>query len=153
MKNKSVNNQKGPEYIETVGRRREATARVRLYPLSNKSEITVNSIVMKKGEVYINDHPAAEYYPGSLMEKIYTSPLRAANVSDVVIRVQLAGGGKTGQLGALIHGMSRALDAFNKELHDGLKKHGFLTRDPRIKERRKVGQAGRARAKKSSPKR
>ncbi len=141
-------------YIQSVGRRREATARVRLYPLSGKSEVIIDGKSIKKGMIVVNDLPVETYFPGSLNEKIYTAPLKVAGVEDVAIAIHVAGGGKNGQLGATVHALARAIDELNPESnHSPLKKRGFLTRDPRKRERRKAGLAGRARAKKSSPKR
>lgn len=150
MPNKSQSN---PTYIETVGRRRTATARVRLYTITGKSEVTIHSKTLKKGDMMVNKLSAHEYFPGALSEKIYTAPLKATNVENYVIAVQVTGGGKNGQLTATVHGISRALDALDPLHRPILKKRGFLTRDPRIRERRKVGLGGRARARKSSPKR
>jgi len=141
-------------YIETVGRRRTATARVRLYSISGKSEVMLDSKPLKKGDIVVNKLSAKEYFPGVLNEKMYTAPLLATNLENYAIAVQVTGGGKNGQLHATVHALSRAIDELNPELnHSPLKKRGFLTRDPRTRERRKAGLAGRARAKKSSPKR
>jgi small subunit ribosomal protein S9 len=150
MKNKPVSNIK---YIETVGRRREATARVRLYPITGKGVVTVGSMSLKKGDIVVNNMPAHEYFPGELNKKIYSGPLTTTSVENIALIAVVTGGGKNGQLTAVVHGISRALDEFNTEYRPLLKKRGFLTRDPRIRERRKVGLGGRARAKKSSPKR
>ena len=142
-----------PKYIETVGRRRTATARVRLYPITGKNEVTLHSKTLKKGEMMVNKLSAQEYFPGALSEKTYTAPFIATSVEDYAIAVQVTGGGKAGQLTATVHAISRALDMLDSAHRPALKKRGFLTRDPRIRERRKVGLAGRARARKSSPKR
>jgi len=150
MQNKSQSN---PKYIETVGRRRTATARVRFYTVTGKSEVIFDSKPLKKGDIIVNKHPVQEYFPGILNEKIYTAPLIATNVEDYVITVQVTGGGKNGQLTATVHAISRALDELDSAHRLSLKKGDFLTRDPRIRERRKVGLGGRARARKSSPKR
>lgn len=150
MQNKSQSN---PKYIETVGRRRTATARVRLYTVSGKTEVMYDSKTLKKGDMVVNKLPAQEYFPGILNEQMYTAPLKATNVEDYAITVQVTGGGKAGQLTATVHAISRALDMLNDTNRLALKKGDFLTRDPRIRERRKVGLGGRARARKSSPKR
>lgn len=130
------------EMTRAVGRRKEAVARVRLIPNG-------------KGMITVNGKPAEEYFgKGAALARL-THPLRLTNMAtrfDVTVRV--VGGGLSGQLGAVIHGLSRTLVTLDKEAHRPvLKSAGLLTRDPRAKERRKAGFAGKARAKKSSPKR
>jgi len=153
MATQTQNSKSKQVYIETVGRRRTATARVRLYTITGKNEVTIDSRSLKKGDVEVNKLSAKEYFPGALNEKIYTAPMKATSVEDYAIAVQVTGGGKNGQLTATVHAISRALDALDSTHRPALKKRGFLTRDPRIRERRKVGLGGRARAHKSSPKR
>ncbi|MEK7119097.1 MAG: 30S ribosomal protein S9, partial [Patescibacteria group bacterium] len=88
-------------------------------------------------------------------KKMYLEPFRTTNtVGRFAVSVQAAGGGLSGQLGAVIHGISRALEKVDKEkFRPILKKRGFMTRDPRAKQRRKAGYAGKSRARKQSPKR
>ena len=126
--------------ISTVGRRKEAIARVRIAP--------------GKGQVSVNGKPIAEYFPGEISQKIYSKPLEITKTSDkYTISVKVIGGGQASQLGAVIHGISRAIAKENLALRTTLKKAGLLTRDARVKERRKYGNAQKARAKKQSPKR
>lgn len=126
--------------ILTVGRRKEAIAMVRL--MSGQGQMTVNG------------KPIAEYFPGPIFQKLYSKPLEVTKtLGKYTISVKVVGGGKVSQLGAVIHGISRALAKINPEVKVSLKKEGFLTRDARVKERRKYGHAGKARAKKQSPKR
>ena len=129
-------------YLYTVGRRKEATARVRLY-------------LTEKGEIEVNGMRIEEYFPGEVNKFMYLEPLRTCNViGKYKIEVKVAGSGKEGQLEAFIHGVSRALIQLDEgKYHPVLKKRGFLTRDPRAKERRKVGMGGKARRKKQSPRR
>jgi len=129
-------------YIYALGRRKQASARVRLY-------------INKKGGITVNGKPIEEYFPGRVLKSLYIEPLRTCNViGKHAISVKVKGSGKKGQLGAFIHGVSRALEKLNTErFHPILKKRGFLTRDPRKKERRKPGTGGKARRKKQSPKR
>lgn len=129
-------------FIFAVGRRRTATARVRLYP-------------KKKGDIIINEKPIKKYFPGEVFEKRYLEPLRTCNVFDkYLFTIKVTGSGKVGQLGAVVHGISRALVKLDEEkFKQTLKKRGFLTRDPRMRESRKVGTGGKARRKKQSPKR
>lgn len=133
---------KKANYIYSVGRRREAVARVRLYP-------------RKKGKTTVNNLLIEQYFPGEVFENLYLEPLRVCNLIDkYLITIKVNGSGKRGQLGAVVHGISRALVKLDEEkFRSVLKKHGFLTRDPRMRERRKVGTGGKARRKKQSPKR
>lgn len=141
-------------YYEAVGRRKNASARVRLYVVGEGS-VTVNSIALAKGDMIINGKPAESYFPGEVMKKMYQEPFRTTNtLGRFATSITIYGGGPAGQLGAAIHGLSRALEKTDKEkFRPILKKRGFMTRDPRKKERRKAGFAGKARARKQSPKR
>jgi small subunit ribosomal protein S9 len=115
------------QYYEGIGRRKESTARVR--------------IMQGSGQFVINGKPAAEYF-GRLgdMEKII-APVEAAgeNVSTFDISVVVKGGGVTGQSESVQLGISRALLLMNPDLRPTMRKGGFLTRDPRVKERKKPG--------------
>ncbi len=128
-------------YIFAVGRRRSAIARVRLYE--------------GKGENVVNKKPAANYFPGSVQAVLWNRPFAATKTEDkYYVTVKVEGGGKEGQLDAVVHGISRALaQADPDNFKNVLRKQGLLTRDPRIRERRKVGMGGKARRKKQSPKR
>lgn len=130
-------------YVYGRGRRRTATARVRVHLKSTeKPQITVNGL------------PVEQYFPGMIASKSYLEPLRTCNViGKYYISVKVNGSGKNSQLAAFVHGLSRALTLIDPEWRPVLKKHGFLTRDPRTRERRKVGMGGKARRQKQSPKR
>lgn len=130
-------------YYEAVGRRKTSTARVRLH---------IDKI---EKEFMVNDRPVDKYFPGEVAKKLYLEPFRTTNtIGRFAVTVKVEGGGLSGQVGAVIHGLSRALIKVEPEkFRPILKKRGFLTRDPRAKERRKAGYAGKARAKKQSPKR
>ncbi|MBI4038550.1 30S ribosomal protein S9 [Candidatus Daviesbacteria bacterium] len=126
--------------VNTVGRRKEAIARVRLSA--------------GKGQITVNGKPITEYFPGIIFQKIYQSPLEITKTfSQFAISAKVTGGGKIAQLGAVVHGMVRAIAETQPTLRPVLKKAGLLTRDARVKERRKYGNAQKARAKKQSPKR
>lgn len=142
IKKKKTSKSKKEEFIYACGRRKEAKARVRLYP-------------KKKGGIFINGEPAEKYFPNIWMKEVYLAPLRTCNVIDrYFISVKVKGSGKMGQLGAVVHGIARVLANFDKKrFHSILRKKGFLTRDSRTKERRKVGTGGKARRKKQSPRR
>lgn len=144
------------KYYEAVGRRKTATARVRIYPISDtKKEIKFWDYKLGPGVILVNEKPAIEYFPGEVNRKKYIEPFRTTNTfNKFAATVKILGSGNTGQLGAMIHGISRAIEKTDKEKYRPiLKKKGFLTRDPRMKERRKAGYAQSARAKKQSPKR
>ena len=141
-------------YYEAVGRRKESSARVRLYVVKETS-VTVNGQTIEKGAMVVNSRPVEQYFPGEVYKKMYQEPFRTTNtVSRFAVSVKASGGGLAGQLGAVIHGISRALEKVDKEkFRPILKKRGFMKRDPRAKQRRKAGFAGKARARKQSPKR
>lgn len=95
------------------------------------------------GQVVINSENYQEYFPGKTQQGIILQPLKITeNLEKFDLYINVAGGGFTGQAGAIRHGISRALLEFDSELRQTLKKAGFLTRDPRIKERKKYGQPG-----------
>ena len=114
------------QYFYGTGRRKSSVARVRVYPGS--------------GKITINGRDIDDYFGLETLKLIVRQPLaltETAEQFDVVCTV--AGGGVTGQAGAIRHGLSRALLLFNPERRPVLKKAGFLTRDPRMKERKKYG--------------
>ncbi len=128
-------------FISAVGRRKEAIARVRLF---NKS-----------GIISINGKPSGGYFKGAVFEKAFNKPFEVINsIGKFSGSVIVTGGGTMSQLGAVVHGLSRALSKIDTEnFRKPLKLEGLLTRDPRVKERRKYGHAQKARAMKQSPKR
>lgn len=136
-------------YVSSVGRRREAVARVRLY--AGKAD----GIDAKKGEILVNNKPFIEYFRFKAYAPVYNKFLLEVGISGkYIFTSRVTGGGIEAQLDAMILGMARALDKLDKEtFHTLLREKGYLTRDPRTRERRKVGNAGKARRKKSSPKR
>jgi len=138
-KNRKV---KKVNYLFAVGRRRTAVARVRLYQ-------------RQKGEMLVNGLAIDKYFPGVLAKKVYLEPLRICNLIDkYLITFKVLGSGKVGQLGAVIHALTRVLVKLNPEkFRPILKKRGFLTRDSRMRERRKVGMGGKSRRKRQSPRR
>jgi len=109
-----------------TGRRKNSTAKVRLIP--------------GEGKIIVNQRDFKEYFNREALTTMILEPLKLTNTDsayDVV--AQLLGGGITGQAGALRHGISRALLEINGEYRDILKREGFLTRDSRMKERKKYG--------------
>lgn len=112
-----------------TGRRKTATARVYMRPGS--------------GNVEINRRPIDTYFPNEVLKMIVKQPLLLTEtVEKFDITVTVHGGGSSGQAGAIRHGITRALTEFNAELRSKLKAAGFLTRDPRKKERKKYGMKG-----------
>lgn len=139
-------------YIFAVGRRREAVARVRLY--ENPKDLLNGETPVNKGDIYVNGKKAEEYFTGKVSQSMYLEPLKSTNtIGKYAITVVVVGGGPSGQLGAFLHGLSRALSKEDQKNRDILKKKGYLTRDARARERRKVGMGGKARRKRQSPKR
>ncbi len=113
-------------YIEAVGRRKTATARVRLYP--------------GDGQFIVNDRPADQYFGRLIDRTVIRQPLVLTGMEDRFnISVWVRGGGETGQAEAIRHGLSRALLEVDPNLRPTLKAAGFLTRDARVKERKKPG--------------
>jgi len=112
-----------------TGRRKTSTARVYLRPGG--------------GNFQVNRKTFESYFPNETLRMIIRQPLQlteTANKFDVVVNV--AGGGPSGQAGAIRHGITRALIEYNGDLRPTLKQAGLITRDPRIKERKKYGQKG-----------
>lgn len=120
------------QYFGT-GRRKGAVARVRLLPGT--------------GKITINDRDFVDYVPSPATRLDVLQPLNLTNtVSSYDVVVNVHGGGIGGQAGAIRHGIARALIEVNKEFRGPLKKAGLLTRDPRVKERKKYGLKGARRA-------
>jgi small subunit ribosomal protein S9 len=114
-------------YHFATGRRKSAIARVRLYPGS--------------GQILVNGKPAPDYFGGRLIHQaVLTEPLRVVGFTDRFdVTVRVVGGGVSGQAGAIRHGIARALLKVDEELRPTLKRAKLLTRDARVKERKKVG--------------
>ena len=113
-------------YFYGTGRRKNSVARVRVYSGT--------------GKIIINDRDIDDYFGLETLKLIVRQPLAVAGVEgkfDIVVRV--SGGGVSGQAGAIRHGLSLALLVYDENLRPELKKAGFLTRDPRMKERKKYG--------------
>ena len=142
------------KYYESVGRRKEAVARVRLYIVGKDKTATVNGKKIKEGEIIVNDKPINEIFPLLVHEKRYLRPLALTNnVERYAVSIRTAGGGVNGQIEAIMHGLARAVQTADESMRPVLKQDGLLTRDPRTRERRMVGTGGRARRAKQSPKR
>lgn len=125
-KKKPARDKQGRSYA--TGKRKDAVARVWIMP--------------GKGNITINEKPIDAYFARPVLKMIINQPFEVANrvnEFDVVCTVQ--GGGLSGQAGAIKHGISKALNEYEPELHSVLKQAGFLTRDDRVVERKKYGRA------------
>ena len=120
-------------YFYGTGRRKSSVARVRVYNGT--------------GKITINGRDIDDYFGLETLKFIVRQPIALTDTLDKFdIVCNVTGGGITGQAGAIRHGLSRALLQYNEELRPTLKKAGFLTRDPRMKERKKYGLKGARRA-------
>lgn len=118
-----------PALIFATGRRKTAVARVRLMPGS--------------GKIVINNRPLEDYFPvESHREKLLQPLTLTSNRERFDVFVNVRGGGIVGQAEAIRHGLARALVRVDQSLKSALRAHGLLTRDPRMKERKKAGQPG-----------
>ncbi|GAB6887465.1 30S ribosomal protein S9 [Desulfothermus okinawensis JCM 13304] len=115
------------DFFYGTGKRKTAIARTRLYPGTGKIEV--------------NGRPVEEYFPRETLRMIINQPLKLLNLEGKFdIKVNVIGGGISGQAEAIRHGISRALMEYDPELRRPLKSAGFITRDARVKERKKYGQ-------------
>jgi small subunit ribosomal protein S9 len=116
------------EYYYGMGRRKTAVARVRLFPNGD-------------GSVIVNGKPSQQYFgQREALTATAVAPLRLLELAEQYnITVRVVGGGTSGQAGAIRHGLARALLRLNPEFKQALRKAGYLTRDPRMKERKKPG--------------
>ena len=120
-------------YFYGTGRRKKSVARVRVYAGT--------------GKITINNRDIDDYFGLETLKLVVRQPLALTGLTEMFdIVCTVAGGGVTGQAGAIRHGLSRALLQYDENLRPALKKAGFLTRDPRMKERKKYGLKGARRA-------
>lgn len=127
-------------YFSSHGRRKEATARIRLFK--------------GKGEITVNGKPAEKYFQGPTSKIMWQKPfVLTKSLESYFATINVSGSGKNSQLDAIVQGLSNALTQADPQFRPILKKAGLLTRDPRVKERRKYGRAQKARKGKQSPKR
>ncbi len=112
-----------------TGRRKESIARVHLLP--------------GQGEIIINERPLDKYFGREALRVFIKQPLQITDtLKKFNVEVSVRGGGTTGQAGAICHGIARALITMDQNLKPVLRRSGFITRDPRMKERKKYGQKG-----------
>lgn len=129
---------KEKKYFKGIGRRKRATASVRLFKAENKN---IQKII-------INEKPDLEYFENNeTASKIFLAPLfLTENLNNFDISIKVKGGGKKAQIEAIRQGIARALVLFDENLKQTLRKAGYLTRDPREKERKKPGLKGARKA-------
>lgn len=134
---------KNKNYTVSVGRRKQAVARIRL---GDKS--------LKKGEFMVNGKNVTEYFKGKVFQTLYEKPFKLTEtLGKIAVNVSVTGGGPKGQLQATVLGIARALSQSEEKFKKTLRDNGLLTVDQRVRERRKVGTGGKARRQKQSPKR
>ena len=113
-------------YYYGTGRRKESIARVRLFP--------------GDGTITVNEKPPLQYFGRRILEMVVTQPLKVTDsLKRFTISAKVTGGGGSGQAGAVAYGIARALIQADQAMRPVLKKHGLLTRDSRMKERKKPG--------------
>ena len=118
-----------PRFVWGVGRRKSSTARVRVTPGS--------------GKVMVNSRELNDYFPNERDRKAIFGPLEASQYGGKIdVYVNADGGGNTGQAGAIVMGLARAIMRYDGTTENALRDEGFLTRDSRMKERKKYGQRG-----------
>lgn len=128
-------------FTRGLGRRKTSVARVRLY--------------VGKQEILINDKPVSVYWRDEVLKSLYQKPFIVTDtLNKYTVSAHIVGGGQKSQIGAFVHGVARAFDLLDREkYHVILKKADLLSRDPRMRETRKVGRGGKSRFRKQSPKR
>lgn len=126
---------KKEKYFQTVGRRKESVAIIRLFTKKSTDAVEGDNALVR-----VNDKDYREYFSDKLLQSIVESPLRKLkSLNRFKATVLVRGGGLSGQADAIKHGLARALVEFDQNFRKKLKKGHFLTRDPRVKERRKYG--------------
>ncbi|SRR5260221_10766735 len=131
---------KKQNYIYAVGKRKSSTARIRLFKGTEEN--------------MVNGDLVGKYFPGESARVAWSMPFEHVELTGkYYFTARVTGGGKKGQLDAIIHGISRAIVKIKETHKKTLKKAGLLSRDSRIRERRKVGMGGKSRRKRQSPKR
>jgi len=142
-------NEKG--FYSAVGRRKTATARARLYLFSAK--VMVGGKQLNRGEVYVNGMPMDQYFIDPYAKELLNELYRTTNSANrFITTAKVEGSGKSGQAGAIALAVARALVKADPKMKPVLRKKGYMTRNPRSREREKPGLMG-ARKEKQSPKR
>lgn len=116
-----------------------------IYQATGRRKTSVARVIMKpgSGQIEVNKKPIEQYFPRETLQMIVRQPLELVGMHNKFdIKINVSGGGLSGQAGAVRHAISRALLLVDSDLRPKLKKEGLLTRDPRMKERKKYGLAG-----------
>jgi small subunit ribosomal protein S9 len=116
-----------------------------MYRATGRRKTSVARVILKpgSGNIIVNKKPVEEYFPRETLRMIIRQPLELVGMHNKFdVQVNVKGGGLSGQAGAIRHGISRALLLVDSDLKPKLRKEGLLTRDPRMKERKKYGLAG-----------
>jgi small subunit ribosomal protein S9 len=117
----------------------------KIYYATGKRKTAIARTWLKSGsgQIIVNNRPVEEYFPTETMRAKLMEPLKITNMLDSFnVRVNVKGGGISGQVGAVRHGITKALIFADPDLRMPLKKAGFVKRDPRVRERKKYGQKG-----------
>jgi small subunit ribosomal protein S9 len=117
----------------------------RIYYATGKRKTAIARTWLKpgSGQITVNNRPVEEYFPTEAMRAKMTEPFKITNTKDAFnVRINVQGGGISGQAGAVRHGITKALISADPDLRIPLKKAGFVKRDPRVRERKKYGQKG-----------
>ena len=117
----------------------------KIYYATGKRKTAIARTWLKSGsgQIIVNDRPVEEYFPTETMQAKLVEPFKITNTMDAFnVKVNVSGGGISGQVGAVRHGITKALISADPELRMPLKKAGFVKRDPRVRERKKYGQKG-----------
>ena len=149
------------KYYEAIGKRKSAIARLRLYLVGKDKTVIIKnpkgngSLKIKQGDIYVNGKPIEIVFPNQVDKARYIFPLKVTdNINRFAVSILVHGGGKSGQIDAIVNAFAKAIEKIDRDQYrPSLKKLGLLTRDSRVRERRKVGTGGKARRAKQSPKR
>ena len=124
--------------VTAIGRRKTSNARVQMFVAKDVPETIEDPI--EQCAILVNSRKITDYFPRKSLQLIVVKPLEVVErTGRYEFKINVKGGGTAGQAGAVLHGISRALQKAEPELHAILKKHGLLTRDPRAVERKKPG--------------
>ena len=117
----------------------------KIYYATGKRKTAIARTWLKSGsgQIIVNNRPVEDYFPTETMRAKLVEPFKITNTMDAFnVKVNVSGGGISGQVGAVRHGITKALISADPELRMPLKKAGFVKRDPRVRERKKYGQKG-----------
>ena len=143
-----------PKYVEGIGKRKSAVSRVRIFVVKKNESVNFSGVKIKSGDIFVNLKPFQQVFPSDVDRNIALKPLLSTKTeNNFAISIYVNGGGHKGRVESIAHGLAKALLMIDDKYRPVLKVLGLLTRDPRVKERRKVGTGGKARRKKQSPKR